>query len=157
MALDKADQDLLNDKNTIVIIPEVQPEYMIATKWLRQNAPKAISEQRVFTELSLSSLQTDIRIVTVARDFAEPVARQVVDAGGGLHYPNRPDAELLAEVDVSDPVQVSKFWVRDNPMRPGKPDTAGILEAINKASMPWIYEFVDKGEAKPDLLKLGKV
>jgi hypothetical protein len=157
MALDKATQDLLNDKNTIVIIPEYGAEYQIAYKFMKRNAPKAVSEARVFTELALGALQTDVSVVVVARNFENPIQEHKIDVGGKSHYPNRPEADLEAEVQVSDPVKVSKYWVRDSPMRPGRPDNAGILEALGKVIDPWHFEFVDKGEAKPELLKLFKV
>jgi hypothetical protein len=156
MPLDKTAQDLLNDKNTVVIIPPFGAEGVIATKWLRKNASKVISEQRVFTELYLSSLQTDITIVTVARDYSNPIQLPQIDAAGYTHYPNRPEVELDDEVAMSQPVKVSKFWVRDNPMRPGKPDTAGILEALGKVTSPWRLEFIDRGAEKPEILQLVK-
>jgi len=157
MALDKATQDALNDKNTIVIIPEVGDEYKIVNKWLKSNASRVITEQRVFTELHLGTLQTDVNIMCVTRNFEMPTRTEVVDNDGRLHYPSRPDAELAAEVCVSEPIRCSKFWIRDNPMRPGRPDTAGILEALNQAVSPWRLDFVDKGENKPQILKLTKV
>ena len=147
---------LFNDKNTMVIIPEMEEEYRIAYKWLRKHAPKVISEQRVFTELTLSSLQTDITITCLARDYSLPIKHAHINNDDSVSYVNRPEQDLDDEVKFSAPIKVSKFWVRDNPMRPGKPDTAGILEALGKVTSPWRLEFIDKGEAKPDILKLFK-
>lgn len=156
MALDKAEQDLLNDKNTMVIIPEFGMEYTVAMKWLRANAPKVVSEQRVFTQLTLSSLQTDVCVVSLARDYTMPIQTPQVDVAGHTHYPNRPDVDLLSEVELSNPIKVSKYWVRDNPLRPGRPDTAGILEALGKECSPWRLDFADKGSDKPELLTMVK-
>lgn len=158
MALDKQDQDLLNDKNTVVVIPDFGPEYTIAIKWLRANAQKVISEQRVFTQLVLSALQTDITIVTLAREFSNTSPIQMPQQGleGKVHYYPRSDAELQSEVQMSEPIKVSKYWIRDNPMRPGRPDTAAILEALGKECGPWRLDFIDKGEDKPEVLALVK-
>lgn len=156
MAIDKADLDVLNDKSTIVVIPEVGEEYTIVRQYLQQFAPKVISEQRVFTELSLGSLQTDVSVVLVFRIFDNPIRTFATDKDGHAYYPKRPNNELFDEVVITAPVKVSKFWLRDNPMRPGKPDSAGILEALGKVSIPWRLDFIDKGETKPELLKLIK-
>lgn len=156
MALDKVKLDTLLDKNTVVIIPEFGEENKIALKYLRKHASKVVSEQRVYTELVMSTLQTDISVVTVARNYANPIKLSEIDKAGMLNYPRRPDSELEDEVEVSAPIKVSKYWVRDNPMRPGRPDTAGILEAIGKESIPWRLDFVDKGAEKPEVLVLRK-
>jgi hypothetical protein len=156
VAIDKAEQDTLNDKNTIVIIPPFGQEQVIATKWLRRNASKVISEQRVFTELYLSSLQTDITIVVVARDYSNPIKLVEIDNAGNMHYPNRPDPELEEEVEVTTPVKVSKYWTRENPMRPGKPDIAAMLEQLGKETSPWRLEYTDKGAEKPEIMQLVK-
>ena len=139
------------------MIPEVGKEYTIALKWLQKHAPKVVSDQRVFTELFMSSLQTDVSIVTVAREFSNPIQTPELDRTNAIYHIDRPEPELFEEVRYSQPVKVKDFWVRDNPMRPGKPDTAGILEALGKGCIPWRYIFVDKGETKPDILKLSKV
>lgn len=156
MALDKADQDILNDKNTIVIIPYFGKENQIAINWLRRNASKVITEQRMFTELYMSSLQTDISIVLVMRNYEIPIQTTEVDNAGNTHYPDRPTAQLDEEVEMTTPLKVSKHWVRDNPMRPGRPDVAGILEALGKESSPWRLEFIDKGAERPEILTLVK-
>lgn len=157
MTLDKAVTDVLADKNTVVVIPEIGKEYDYALKWLRRNASKVISEQRVLTELLISSLQTDITIMTLARDFSNPIEEGQLDVTNKITYHDRAEADLLEEMRLSTPIKVSKYWVRDNPMRPGKPDVPGILEALGKECTPWRYIFVDKGETKPDILKLSKV
>lgn len=157
MTIDKAEKELLDDKNTVVIIPEIGKEYQYTMKFLQKNTPRVVSDQRVFTELDLGSLQTDITVVVVAREFSNPLQISEMGADNMPHYFDRPFAELEEEQRISKPVKVSKYWVRDNPMRPGKPDTAGILEALAKECLPWRLDFVDKGEDKPQILKLQKV
>lgn len=153
-APDKAELEVLNDKNTIVIVPEEGAEHRIARKFLQMNAPKVITEQRMFSELVLGTLQTDITILVVTRDPSIATNTTFADVDGKLHHKSRGDEALLEEVRVSAPVKVSKYWVRDNPMRPGRPDVAGMLEALGKTTTPWRFDFVDKGEDKPQILKL---
>lgn len=151
---DKAELEVLNDKNTIVIVPEAGQEHIIVRKYLQANAPKVISEQRMFSELILSTLQTDITIVVVTRNPTMAPNTTFVDVDGKQHHRPRYDEELLEEVRVSAPVKCSKYWVRDNPMRPGRPDVAGMLEALGKTISPWRLDYVDKGEERPQILKL---
>lgn len=154
--LSKEQNEALIDKDTIVIIPEFGAENQIAMRWLQKNCSRAVSEQRVFTELTIPALQNGVKVMVVARDYTMPIQVAELDNANNLRYPNRPAAELEAEVKVTNPVHVSKYWKRDNPMRPGKPDVAGILGALGEETIPWRLEYTDKGNEKPEIMTLVK-
>lgn len=155
MAITEKQLAALNDKSTVVIIPAEGVESQIALKFLNANAPKVVSEQRVFDELHLLSLQGQIKVCVVHRSPARSAKQYKVRVDGTLVDELRPEKELMDEVIVTFPIE-PKF-TREGPMKPLVLDVPGFLEAIGieMARHSTRLDYVDKGEQRPQILRLS--
>jgi len=157
MSVEAKQLETLNDKNTIVIIPDVQLEHKVVMEWLKQNAPKTLKEGRVFTELDTNTLTRGTSIMAVFHDPDYNLVEYVTNnAGNTVHVP-RKQAELKDEIIVTQPVKLDDSnWALDpdRPMRATRPNTNKFLNQLNATLMPKRMEYCDKGEKKPSLMKL---
>ena len=155
MSITAKQLEALNDKATVVIIPDSGVEAQIAVRFLNANAPKVVQEQRVFDELHLLSLQGNIKVCVVHRSPATPAKKYFTRVDGQLVDELRPEKELMDEVLVTEPV-APKF-TREGPMKPLVLDVPGFLEAIGIAMAPGgtRLDYIDKGEQRPQVLKLS--
>lgn len=155
MAITDKQLAALNDKSTVVIIPSYGTESELALKFIKANAPKVIEEQRVFDELHLLSLQGQIKVCVVHRSNAKPSVEYAVRGDGTVVSELRPEKELMDEMLVTKPVE-PKF-TREGPMKPLVLDVSGFLEAIGieMARGSTRLDYVDKGEQRPQILRLA--
>lgn len=145
--------EMLKDKQTLVIIPATGIEGRLAMDFLKANAPSVVKEQRVYEELHLLALQGGIRTTFVFRDPSTPVHEQFVRTDGALSSKQRPTKELMDEMLISHSVEPE--FVREHPLRPAILNVSGYLERVGKALAPHIrLDFIDKGEVKPQVLRL---
>lgn len=160
MALDAKLLEALNDKNTLVVVPEAGREHKMVMEWLRMNAPKVIQTKRVFTELDVAALQQGQQIMTVYHDPEFPLVNYEPDRSGALQAIYRPMAELKDEMVVTQPVKLDESnWTTDpdRPMRAGRPNTARFLSALGAAVTPKCFGYADRGEKHPRILKLETI
>lgn len=153
MAVTDKQLAMLNDKDTIVIIPPSGLESQLAMQWLKANAPKVVQEQRVMDELHLLALQGNIKTCFVFRNPSTPCKEQFVLANGALTDKVRPLKELMDEMLVSKPIE--PHFRREHPLKPAILDIPGYLEAVGKELMPYIrLDYVDKAVERPQKLRL---
>jgi len=156
MTITKAQIDAItNDQNTIVLVLDAGNESQIAFRWLQRAAPKVLEQQRVLTELHLMQLQAAVNVVAVFRMPVNAAVNYEPDKAGTIRTYPRPDAELMEEMHMTKPVSMKDYWDRPSPTSPGKPDVPRFLEALNIAIVPYRMDFIDKGEAKPSIMKLA--
>ena len=153
MALTDKQLAALNDKATVVIIPADGVEAQIARQFLEANAPKTISEDRVFDNLHLLSLQGAIKVCAVYRSNKTPSVRYFRREDGVRESELRPINELMDEMIVTAPVEPK--YTREGPMKPLLLDVAGFLAAMGQQLTPMRLDYIDKGEAKPQVMKLS--
>jgi len=153
----KAQIELLNDISTIIVVPDGGIEADIVNRWLRQHAKKAEEEQRVFDALYLHHLQAGQTVVGVYRDPSTPALAYSEGPQGSIVSKPRPDSETFGELVVTAPVKVADHWVRDNPRAPGRPDLTAFKQALDTALLPKRLDYTDKGEARPQVLRMVSV
>lgn len=146
MALTDKQLAALNDPKTIVIFPASGSESEIAKAFIESNAPKVITEERLFDTLHHGALNSDVKVVVVYRDPRRPVFTYQVTLEGKVHS-RRPEKELFDEMIVTQPV--TPKYTREGPMKPYILDVAGFLEAMGHAMKHCRLDYIDKGMAKP--------
>lgn len=145
--------EMLKDKNTLVIIPATGLEGQLAMQFLKANAPSVVKEMRVFEELHLLALQGGVRTAFVFRDPSTPCHEQFVRTDGALSTKQRPIKELMDEMIVSHSVEPQ--FIREHPLKPAILSISKYLEDVGRALAPHIrLDFIDKGEVKPQVLRL---
>ena len=144
----------LKDKNTYVLIPENGPESQLAQQFLEANAPSVIAEERVFYELHLLSLHANLNMLAVFRSPKRPCMDYTHGPDGVLRNKLRPVKELMDEMLITQPV-TPKFH-KEAPMKPLVMDLPKFLEDMANELVPKgiRLDYVDKGESRPQILKL---
>jgi hypothetical protein len=155
MTITKQQLDALLDTNTIVLALDAGTESQVAFRWLQKHAPKALQDQRVLTELHLMQLQAAVSVCAVFRYPVNAAVNYEPDKAGVIRTYPRPDAELFEEMHATKPVKVGDYWDRPSPTSPGKPDVPRFLDALQQTLVPYRLDFIDKGEAKPSIMKLA--
>lgn len=156
MAIDKKLIDTLQDANTIVVMQDGGVDAAIAERWLKQNAPSVLADERVLIELHLTHLLPGQAVCAVFRRPDTPAMNYNVRADNGAVVTTpRPDADTFAEIVVTKPVKVGDYWDKPHARAPGKPNTSAFLEALSQTLLPLRLVYADKGEQKPQILKLG--
>lgn len=149
-------QEVNDNKAVIVIIPDGTEESKVAKRYLKANAPKVLTEERVFEVFDIGALAADTILMFVQRVSDEPAHTYTrVENIGMVRGPLRPDAELFAEMTVSRATKVSDYWKRGSSNTYGRVDTSQIFAALAECAAPLHLRYIDKGEAKPSLLKLA--
>lgn len=147
--------ETLNHADTVVIIPATGPEHELAKMFLQNNAPKVIADERMFEELNLLALHGKIKVVVVHRSRAKPAMRYFKQADGMTASELRPEKELMDEMLLSDAVE-PKF-LRDGPMKPLLLSVPTFLKELGEALAPMgtRMDYIDKGEVKPQILRVS--
>lgn len=154
MAVSQKQLEVLNDKNTVVIVPAEGVEAQIAHQFLQHNAPKVVDEQRMFQELHLLALQANIKVVYVYRNPSTPVRQQFVRPDGLMGDAQRPIKELMDEMIVTKPLE--PVFTREHPLKPPILNISSFLEESGKAFSHGLrLDFVDKGMARPQVLRMS--
>lgn len=154
MAISNKQIEVLNDKQTVVIIPADGPEAKLAQQFLAMNAPKVVEEQRMFQELHLLALQAAIKVVYVYRNPSTPVQQQFVRPDGLMGAVDRPIKELMDEMIVSKPLEPT--FTREHPLKPPILNISSFLEETGKAFTHGLrLDFVDKGMPRPQVLRMS--
>jgi hypothetical protein len=144
------------EKDGFAMIPSAEVEAEIALDWLRANAPKLVEEGRVYEEIDVASLQRGTLVAFVFRSPAKPVEETARGDGGERLSVRRPHADLLSEVVCTPLIKVAAYW-RQEPLRPGKPDVAGLLEQAGKLVSPYRLAYSDIASPSPSALRLRKL
>lgn len=142
----------LNDKETIVIIPPNGVAADLARAFIEANAPKVISEERMFDTLELGMLGAKLKVCCVFRSPKTPAMKYVLNVDGTKTHELRPERELMDEMIVSPPVEPQ--FTREGPAKPYKLNVTRFLEECGQTIKGMRFDYVDKGEAKPQVLQL---
>lgn len=155
MTLTKQQLDTLNEPTTIVIVMDGGIDSAIAQRWLAKHAPKVIEDARMYDELHVPHLQGNMTVCAVYRRPDTPALNYTIADQGRVLSAPRPDSETFAEVVVTQPIKVADYWSRPNPRTPGTIDMPRFMEALQASLLPMRMNYIDKGEQKPSILKLG--
>src|ERR1700755_3439901 len=152
MAITDKQLAALNDKDTIVIFPAFGVASDLARTFLVNNAPKVVSEDRMFDTLELTMLQAKMKVCCVYRMPKTPPMRYILQVAGTKTHELRPERELMDEMFISAPIEPQ--FTREGPAKPYKLNVALFLEDMGKALEGANLEYIDKGEARPQVLQL---
>lgn len=150
-------EQISSDANTIVLVLDAGNESQIAMRWLQKNAPKALMDQRVWTDIRLMQLMAPMSVCAVFRMPISPAVNYGPDLAGVIRTSPRPDSELFEEMKVTTPVKVGDYWLRPSPTSLGQPDVPRFLEALQATLVPYRLDYIDKGEQRPNIMKLASL
>jgi hypothetical protein len=142
----------LNDKETIVIIPPTGIASDLARQFIESNAPKVISEDRIFDTLELGMLGAKMKVCCVFRSPKTPAMKYILQVDGTKAHELRPERELMDEMRVSAPIEPQ--FTREGPAKPYKLNVSRFLEEAGLALDGMRFDYIDKGEARPQVLQL---
>ncbi len=152
MAITGKQIEALNDSSTIVIYPANGVESELARTFLMNNAPKVISEDRCFDTLELTMLAAKMKVAVVYRSTRTPVMKYILQVDGTKAHERRPEKELMDEMRVFGPIE--PIFTREGPAKPYKLNVAKFLEEMGATLDGMRFDYVDKGEAKPQVMQL---
>jgi hypothetical protein len=152
MALTDKQLAILNDKETIVIIPPNGIASDLARTFITNSAPKVVSEDRLFDTLELSMLGAKMKVCCVYRSPKTPAMKYILQVDGTKAHELRPEAELMDEMRVSTPIEPQ--FTREGPAKPYKLNVSRFLEDIGQTLDGMRFDYIDKGEARPQVLQL---
>jgi hypothetical protein len=154
MAITEKQLATLNDKQTIVIVPAEGVEGQLAQEFLKGMAPKVVSELRMFQELHLLALQGSVKVCFVYRNPSTPCYEQFVRPDGLMGSKLRAKKDLMDEMIVTQGIEPE--FVREHPLKPAILNISGFLDSTAKLLAPYIrLDYVDKGEVRPQVLRLS--
>lgn len=153
MAITNKQLEVLNDKDTVVIFPANGIESDLAKDFLTNNAPKVVNEDRMFDTLELTMLAAKMKVVFVYRSPKTPALRYINQVDGTKVHERRPEQELMNEMRVYGPFEPA--FTRDGPAKPYKLSVAKFLEDVGAGLEGMRLDFIDKGEARPQVMQLS--
>lgn len=142
----------LNDKETIVIIPPNGIASDLARTFITNTAPKVVSEDRLFDTLELTMLASKMKVCCVYRSPKTPAMKYILQVDGTKAHELRPEADLMAEMRVTTPIEPQ--FTREGPAKPYKLSVSRFLEDMGQTLDGMRFDYIDKGEAKPQVLQL---
>lgn len=137
------------DENTYFIYLADEHETKAARAYLKSLYPTSLAKQ--VAELRLDRLTDKHTVIALRRDNERtPAVQVIVNPQGVRTLSQTPMAELMKEVQESEPLRCADFW-HQRPGGDGELDLARFLEELGKRCTPAAIKYYERTQT----LKLG--